>query len=109
MKKLSTGTGSYGPDHEVERHLKTISMIEADLAKQYQKDFPEVYFRENFNMDRLFALWHSRFGKKVADLLEHDLHMHKDKSLTCRYERGNNEEDCQLILDQIKRAIYKDL
>jgi hypothetical protein len=107
MIRYSTShEGPPGEDHEVERHLKTISVIEADLAKQFPTDFPDDYFRENCNMDRLFMLWYFKFSKQLADLLEQDLHSNNDKSLVCRYEKTKTDEERQLLLDETKR--YKD-
>jgi hypothetical protein len=106
MARSSTSPHNHGPDHEVEKHLKTINHIEADLAKQYHNDFPEEYFRENFNMDRLFMMWHFRFEKPVADLLEHDLHTNHDRSIVCRYERAVNDDERQIILSEIKHELY---
>jgi hypothetical protein len=109
MARRPTSRESHRDDHEVEKHLRTVTMIEAALAKQFPTDFPEEYFRENINMDRLFMIWHFKFEKKLTDILEADLQKYGKKSVVCRYDATDSEEEHQLILDEIKKVLYTDL
>jgi hypothetical protein len=89
-----------------ERHMKAKSLLEAELAKEYHTDFPEMYFEENENMDRLFMRWHETFGQRFLQILEEDFKKNGDNNFLDLYEKADTDTGRARIIRMLKKQLY---
>lgn len=94
------------PMYEEEKHVKTLREIEAELAKQYPSDFPEMYREQNVNMDRLFVLWHHEFQDRFLRVIHEDIKRNDDENVVALYEKARTPEEKQAVINEIKRRLY---
>ncbi len=80
--------------------------IEAELAKQYPSDFPEIYREQNINMDRLFVMWHHEFNERFSRVIHEDIKKNGDENVITLYEKARTPEERDAIVQEVKRRLY---
>jgi hypothetical protein len=106
MEKLPDNTPN-SDVYEEEQHLATRSKIETELAKQYQVDFPDYFFKTpTKSMDQHIIEWMEKHKHKVQIIIHRNIEERGPNNYIARYERATTDQERQAVIEEIKNELY---